>query len=208
MPTRRRSIVCIARTTLPATAIVLAVTAAMLAGPPAEPGAATKADAAKPAAAKKADTKADKKPEEQTEPADNSYCYVCHANYQKEKLTHVHQPQGVGCERCHGESSKHSGDEDGLAPPDRMFAKSDIDAFCITCHSEDQLRKRDLHREWLADSQRDETCNECHGKEHRIKVRTRQWDKRTGKLIRDDGVRMMQKDSPASGGQAEKAETP
>jgi len=111
----------------------------------------------------------------------------------------------VGCEQCHGESSKHRGDEDGLTPPDRMFAKSDSDAVCITCHPEDQLRKRDLHREWLAESQRDETCYECHGKDHRIKVRTRQWDKKTGKLIHDDGVRMMQKDSPASGGPAEKA---
>ncbi len=142
----------------------------------------------------------DAKPAAKPEPADNSYCYVCHANYEEEKLTQVHQPVGVGCERCHGESIKHSGDEDGLIPPDRMFAKADIDAFCIACHPEDQLRKRDLHREWLVETQRDETCNECHGKEHRMKVRTRHWDKKTRKLIKDDGVRMMQKDSPASGG--------
>jgi hypothetical protein len=33
-------------------------------------------------------------------------------------------------------------------------------------------------------------CTECHG-EHSLKVRTRQWDKLTGKLIADDGVRMV-----------------
>jgi hypothetical protein len=31
-------------------------------------------------------------------------------------------------------------------------------------------------------------------------VRTRQWDKKTRKLISDDGVRMMYKDSPATEG--------
>ena len=36
---------------------------------------------------------------------------------------------------------------------------------------------------------------QCHGK-HQIKVRTRVWDKGTGKLISDDGVRMMQPRKP------------
>ena len=31
-------------------------------------------------------------------------------------------------------------------------------------------------------------------------VRTRKWDKKTRKLISDDGVRMMYKDSPATNG--------
>ncbi len=34
-------------------------------------------------------------------------------------------------------------------------------------------------------------CTDCHG-EHRLKVRTRRWDKETGKLVSDDGVRMME----------------
>ena len=57
------------------------------------------------------------------EPADNSYCIVCHLNYETEKLTTGHQIAGVGCAKCHGESEKHSGDEDGLTPPDVMFAQ-------------------------------------------------------------------------------------
>lgn len=177
------------RTVVPALALALVVSALLAGLSAAPPGNGTPATAEKKTA----------EPAAKPEPADNSYCYVCHANYEEEKLTHVHQPQGVGCERCHGPSVKHSGDEDGLSPPDRMFAKEDIDAFCITCHPEDRLRKEEIHREWMADSPRDGTCNECHAKEHRMKVRTRHWDKKTRKLIQDDGVRMMQKDSPASG---------
>jgi len=47
MPSRRRSLAYVARTILPAVAIVLAVSAAMLAGPPSGPAAADKAAATK-----------------------------------------------------------------------------------------------------------------------------------------------------------------
>jgi hypothetical protein len=127
------------------------------------------------------------------EPADNSYCYACHANYNGEKLTKQHQPVGVGCENCHGPSVQHSGDEDNITPPDRMFNKADIDPFCITCHEKPALMKREDHRLYLKGETVEQTCNECHGKEHHMKVRTRQWDKKTRKLIKDDGVRMMDK---------------
>ena len=43
-------------------------------------------------------------------------------------------------------------------------------------------------------------CTECHGENHRMEVRTRKWDKKTRKLISDDGVRMMYKNSPATEG--------
>jgi Zn finger protein HypA/HybF involved in hydrogenase expression len=132
------------------------------------------------------------------EPADNSYCYVCHLNYEEEKLTKAHQPVGVGCEKCHGESIKHSGDEDALSPPDRMFPTAEVNPFCMTCHEKDKLLSRDLHRDFFRDDDEEATCNDCHGEEHRIKVRTRIWDKKTGKLVEDDGVRMMLKDSPAT----------
>ena len=69
--------------------------------------------------ARAASRRAAAKPAERPEPADNSYCLVCHANYDDENLTKAHQPAGVGCEQCHGTSVKHSGDEDGLTPPDR-----------------------------------------------------------------------------------------
>ena len=125
------------------------------------------------------------------EPADNSYCYACHANYEEEKLTTVHHPVGVGCETCHGASIQHSGDEDNITPPERMFAKDQIVPFCMTCHEKAKLAKKDDHKAFFKDPEPGETCNNCHAEKHRLAVRTRIWDKKTGKLLSDDGVRMM-----------------
>ena len=144
---------------------------------------------------------------EEVEPADNSYCLVCHLNYEHEKLVKQHIKPGVSCAKCHGDSEKHSGDEDGLTPPDRMFASSEIDAFCMTCHpkekvlEKDKQKKTEYHKE-VFDPKAEEhlVCTECHGENHRMAVRTRKWDKKTRKLISDDGVRMMYKDSPATEG--------
>jgi sugar phosphate isomerase/epimerase len=131
-------------------------------------------------------------------PADNSYCYVCHANYEDEKLTKGHQVAGIGCDKCHGASIKHSGDEDGLTPPDKMFPTAEVNPFCMSCHPKADLAKGDAHKEWLAGLEPDETCSDCHNKTHRMAVRTRVWDRVTRKLVSDDGVRMMQTDSPAT----------
>lgn len=131
------------------------------------------------------------------EPADNSYCYVCHTNYQEESLAKTHASVGVGCESCHGMSDEHSADEDGLTPPGIMWPKKWINATCMECHPRDALVKQDGHRKFLREPLPDETCSGCHGTEHRLKVRTRVWDKKTRKLLSCDGVRMMDADSPA-----------
>src|SRR5512139_2059687 len=64
--------------------------------------------------------------------ADNSRCFVCHANYDfnEEKLVFTHAAANIGCVRCHGESSRHSTDEDGLTAPDRMFPRPYIRFNC------------------------------------------------------------------------------
>ena len=129
-------------------------------------------------------------------PADNSYCYVCHINYRGEKLTLNHERAGVGCEECHGESDRHSADEDGLTPPEIMFPKARIAPACMACHPTSRLAREKAHKLMLADAAGSAACTECHGK-HRLAVRTRRWDKATGKLLADDGVRMMQENSPA-----------
>ena len=151
-----------------------------------------KSEPAKPEAApaKPAPTANGKK---KPEPADNSYCYACHVNYQSEKLTKVHQKAGVGCEKCHGLSVKHSGDEDNITPPDKMYPKAEINGYCQTCHAKETLLKRDEHRDFFKEAAEGETCTDCHGEKHRLKVRTRHWDKKTGQLLKDDGVRMMEK---------------
>ncbi len=138
---------------------------------------------------------------EKVEPADNSYCLVCHANYQGEELTKAHQIAGVGCEKCHGESIDHSGDEDGLIPPEKMYLKSEVTAYCETCHEKAKIIDREDHQKFykeITEDKADKTCDECHGEKHRLNVRTRIWDKKTRKLLKDDGVRMMSKALPAS----------
>lgn len=131
-------------------------------------------------------------------PADNSYCYVCHANFQAEELARNHQKHGVGCAKCHGESDRHSADEDGLTPPEIMFAKEKILDGCTKCHALTKLRAVDEHEPAFAkDPAKRKVCTDCHGK-HRMAVRTRHWDKTTGKLIKAEGVRMMNKNSAAT----------
>ena len=128
----------------------------------------------------------------QTEAADNYYCFVCHINFQEEELSLTHQLAGVGCEDCHGQSMEHSSDEDGLTPPEIIYSADKIKPFCMTCHNLDDLILTEHHEPLFAgtDEQSKWTCLKCHGS-HLMEVRTRRWDKKTRKLIWDDGVRMM-----------------
>jgi hypothetical protein len=134
------------------------------------------------------------------EPADNSYCYVCHRNFEKETLTRGHTPAGIGCEKCHGLSERHSSDEDGITPPQIMYSKAKIASFCLSCHPAEKIMRIGSHEILRGTTKKSKekpmagnigVCTDCHG-EHRLKVRTRRWDKETGKLISDDGVRMME----------------
>jgi len=163
-----------------------------------------KKDSSKKDADKKAAKEKEKKAaEEEIEPADNSYCVVCHLNYETEKLTRSHQIAAVGCDKCHGASEKHSGDEDGLTAPDVIFAHEDVDKFCMTCHPKEKIEKHENHKEAFdpkVPADEHLICTECHGENHKMAVRTRKWDKKTRKLLSDDGVRMMYKNSPATEG--------
>lgn len=133
---------------------------------------------------------------EPREAADNSFCYVCHLNYEneKEKLVAIHEPEGVGCETCHGMSAQHSQDEDSLVPPDMIFASNKVASFCVQCHEKrDLLEGDEAHEKFFAgETEQDQTCTSCHDMKHSLKVRTRRWDKDTRKIEWYDGVRMMQ----------------
>jgi hypothetical protein len=128
------------------------------------------------------------------EVADNSFCYVCHANYEGEKLVKVHEAEGVGCETCHGMSDKHSQDEDSLVPPDVIFAPAKVASYCGQCHEKrDLLDGDESHEKFFAGQvESEKTCTSCHDMKHTLKVRTRRWDKETRKIEWYDGVRMMQ----------------
>lgn len=164
-----------------------------------------------PALASPPQKQIEKKPE--IEPADNSFCLVCHRNFEKELLSAAHTRQGIGCEQCHGLSERHSADEDGITPPEIMFSKARINPSCVKCHAPETLEGLGDHEPALArlkakiiptsspakSSAKEPKwiCTDCHG-EHRLKVRTRVWDKDTGKLISDDGVRMMDHNRPGT----------
>jgi len=122
--------------------------------------------------------------------ADNSRCHVCHLNYASEQLAVEHAAANIGCERCHGKSDAHCGDEDNVTAPEILYAKAAINLSCFECHPRDDLSA--VHEPFLAGGTKEKYCTDCHGK-HRLAVRTRRWDPETGKLIYDDKVRMLER---------------
>ncbi len=138
------------------------------------------------------DTGDDKDSKQPNDPADNSYCYVCHINYKSEDITMIHAEKGVGCEACHGMSEAHSSDENGLTAPDRMFAQDRVTPYCASCHSVIKLRRVEKHMQFVFTKNREDrkVCTDCHGK-HRLENRTRKWNKATGVLIWKDGAPIM-----------------
>jgi len=123
---------------------------------------------------------------EKIEEPDNSFCYVCHADYKQEKIASAHLAEGIGCEQCHGPSFDHSEDEDHLTAPDTMYARTIINRACIQCHDQRQLKEGDDgadHELVVEDAATTvDVCTDCHGK-HRMKLRSRRWDKASRELV-------------------------
>lgn len=119
---------------------------------------------------------------------DNATCFVCHANYMGESLAARHAEIGMGCAACHGESLAHKNDENNTTPPETMFPTEKIDRFCRRCHSSHDVAPGKVVARWLKSETKNTgpdniACTVCHG-DHRMKVRTVIWDKRSGKLLR------------------------
>ncbi len=124
--------------------------------------------------------------------ADNSFCYDCHINFlfEDEEIALVHERVGIGCTHCHGKSIAHRNDEDSINAPDVMYPRAKINPSCMMCHPGNELIEEDAHRPVLSGAATQEKyCTDCHG-DHRLAVRTRLWDKETGELVWDDGVRV------------------
>ena len=135
---------------------------------------------------------------------DNYWCYVCHMNYQVEPLALRHAKAGVGCSYCHGKSEKHTADEDGVIPPQKMYARQEINENCLPCHKAYAespnvclYQPDDLGALEAGPSQ----CTDCHGK-HQLANRSRRWDKASGKLLWQDGTKPPRQDSGMGGGEA------
>ena len=116
--------------------------------------------------------------------AENTACLVCHANYRAELLVSWHAAADIGCARCHGESLAHKNDENNTTPPEIMYSTDEIGPFCRGCHKAPPKDDASRKEGELDKPDPDRTiCTNCHG-EHRMKVRTVIWDKKSGKLLR------------------------
>jgi nitrate/TMAO reductase-like tetraheme cytochrome c subunit len=68
-----------------------------------------------------------------------------------------------------------------------MYSADKIDSFCQGCHNSHNVPPGKVVARW-ATRNPDKTdpdkivCTDCHG-DHRMKVRTIIWDKKTGKLL-------------------------
>lgn len=124
----------------------------------------------------------------------NPFCKACHLDFDEEHLVLAHKAAGIGCERCHGESLRHRSDEANVTPPELMYPKERINPTCMMCHPRHEIQQVESHRSILqANLSVFETpssgeharkyCTDCHGNEHRMKVRTVRWDKCTGRLL-------------------------
>ncbi|MHC4324256.1 MAG: cytochrome c3 family protein [Planctomycetota bacterium] len=118
---------------------------------------------------------------------ENTACFVCHANYSSEALASRHARANIGCSGCHGQSFAHRNDENNTTPPETMYPAEKIDSFCQGCHKSHDVPPGKVVAHWIKRNP-DKTesdkivCTDCHG-DHRIKVRTIIWDKKTGELL-------------------------
>ncbi len=126
----------------------------------------------------------------------NPFCFACHYDFEEEELALDHELAGIGCERCHGESERHRSDEDNITPPELMYPKAKINPTCMMCHPRHKIIEVDAHGPLLAGAKtifdeaevpgagpKKKYCTDCHGRDHRIPVRTVRWGKTTGALL-------------------------
>lgn len=119
--------------------------------------------------------------------ANNTACFVCHTNYEEEPFAVEHAKVNVGCVKCHGESFAHRDDEDNITPPDTMYGPEKIESNCRKCHDVHDAPAAEVIARWqqrcpAKTNPKEIVCTDCHG-QHRLKVRTVWWDKKTRKLI-------------------------
>ena len=103
---------------------------------------------------------------------DNSSCLTCHADFKRELLCSVHLKAKITCAACHGDSEAHRGDEFNIIPPDVLWGRAEMAAFCKQCHKRHEhpeavrkfrLKWQDKRRPNGRLVQTDSVCTDCHG---------------------------------------------
>jgi len=115
-------------------------------------------------------------------PAPDSACFVCHANFEGEKIAKTHvagkkqeesdeeshlkpasqRPKTAGCAGCHGPSLDHRSDEDNVTTPDIMFTRGEVDAACLQCHTRHKAETK--RHDGEGPIPKNPVCTDCHGK--------------------------------------------
>ena len=96
--------------------------------------------------------------------AENTACFVCHANYKTESLANRHAGADIGCVNCHGQSSAHQNDENNITPPETIYSADKIDPFCRSCHKAHNISPRNIIARWVKRNpdKTAPTCRGCH----------------------------------------------
>ena len=118
---------------------------------------------------------------------DNFACYVCHGNYEDEKLVVTHGKKKVGCIDCHGKSYAHRNDEDNITPPDKMYPLEEVDKMCVACHDTHNVPAQEVLERWqercpTKRNPKEIVCTDCHY-QHRLARRVVRRNKRTGEVL-------------------------
>jgi len=117
-------------------------------------------------------------------PAPDSACFVCHANFDGEKIARQHRarerdenddendehhlrpakqrPRRAGCAGCHGPSLDHRSDEDNVTTPDIMYTRGEVEGACLQCHIRHKAETK--RQDGKGPPPTNPVCTDCHGK--------------------------------------------
>ncbi len=102
----------------------------------------------------------------------NSLCYVCHLDLEKEEIAAVHLKEEITCAGCHGPSYDHMHDEMLMTTPDRLYGRAQVEEMCKRCHDphENPEKVKAFLEKWRGRDRPNgrvitETsiCTDCHG---------------------------------------------
>ncbi|HUU09112.1 MAG TPA: cytochrome c3 family protein [Phycisphaerae bacterium] len=124
-------------------------------------------------------------------PVANKTCYECHAEFQKDELSLIHERNQIACARCHGLSPLHAQDDGPKAKPD--FTPRGIAAmkvFCLTCHSPTKHGRNETHQAEAAKPNPADrrTCTQCHGQHRLIEAEATPSQQEPGQAAADPGT--------------------
>jgi len=109
---------------------------------------------------------------------DNSLCFVCHLDLEKEEIASVHLKSMITCSGCHGPSYDHMHDEMLMTTPDRLYGRAQVNEMCRRCHDEHENpgKVKAFLEKWRGHDRpngrvitESSICTDCHGLHNIVK---------------------------------------